>query len=292
MKIHSYSSHTTSLLRLAAIASAGLCLQGQAAILIDFIAPQGGTNPDIGDPRFTTDNPLVAGTPSAFATDNVIAAGATNRDPLDPLDLSPLVGGASLTQSGATTAPSLRTYSNYGMFRWTTVTATQADLPWEFRTLLMVQQSDWNALTSGTVGFESTASMTLELNDDSGGITTTGRFVVNNGGSYYVSQLTTGESQTTLSFSADTYWASFTATDFSTLDFAGLTYSSQTASFFSDIEAVGFYWQASAPDDTGPRLGLEQFTVVTAVPEPTTSALLLGGAGLLVVLLMRRRNRR
>lgn len=289
MKIHSYSSHTTRLLRLAAIASAGLCLQGQAVVIIDF-GPN-TTNPTIGTQQFDgTTKSLEAGVLSEFSTANVIAGGVT--PPANVTDLPRLVGGASLTQPGATTTPSLKSISNFNLWRWTTVNATETSLPWEFRTLLMVQQSDWNALTSGTVGFESTASMTLDLNDDSGGITTTGRFVVNNGGSYYVSQVTTGESQTTLSFSADTSWASFTATDFSTLDFTGLTYSSQTASFFSDIEAVGFYWQASAPDDTGPRLGLEQFTVVTAVPEPTTSALLLGGAGLLVVLLMRRRNRR
>lgn len=282
---------STKFLLISAVSSACLCLPAQANVLFNFF-PNKTTNPAIGTQQFTSTTPLVAGNTSAFSLSNVIASGVT--PPAAATDLPRFVGGASFSAAAVSpeNIPSLRTVSNLQMWRWFTQTAPAADQSWEFRSVLMVQQSDWNALTSGTVGFNSTSSMTLDL-DDNGGMTTNSAFVVLNNGQYYVSQLTQGKSLTTLSFDAAAEWAAFDPTNFNTVDFSTLSFSAQTASFFSDIEAVGFYWQANATDKTDPKFSLFQFEVdAVAVPEPSTYALLLGATGLLTVLLARRRNRR
>ncbi len=114
----------------------------------------------------------------------------------------------------------------------------------------------------------------------------TGRWVVNDGGTYYISSNTfTGSA--TLADPNSTTWALFSPTG-SLLNFnqSAATFSSRS---FTNIQGAGFYVENDVVNTTeAPSVNVSQFSVNALIPEPSSISL-LGAAGLV---LMARRNRK
>lgn len=158
--------------------------------------------------------------------------------------------------------------------------------------ILWDQTQFGNGGSTQTVGFNAGSSITLTVGDvgiqslDDADV----RFVVNDGGTYYITEALT-DAATPMTFSlsdpnaAD--WATFSpsATDFT---IAGNIDSGFATRTFADIQSVGYAFSHSAP--SGQRYSASDFEVnAVLVPEPATATLLLAGVGVVGWLLLRRR---
>lgn len=147
-------------------------------------------------------------------------------------------------------------------------------------------------LTGHTTGSNNITGLSISSNSYSAG---TGRFIVEVGGGYYVSNSTFNVSGTT-SLNLD-------STDLTTETWAAYAPASdlnfdQTATFsalsLDDVTAVGYYierdsWTGTA-SSTPFGLGIESFTALgTTIPEPGTYALILGVCALGGAAVRRRR---
>lgn len=133
--------------------------------------------------------------------------------------------------------------------------------------------------------FDGTSQLSLTMTANSRNAT--GRWVVNDGGNYYVSSTTfaLGSGTQTLLDPASVTWAAY-AVAASALNFnqASATYSTRT---FTDIQGAGVYFENDAVGNSGlgPQLEMTAFSL-NAVPEPSVLASVACG----MVLLVRRRR--
>jgi hypothetical protein len=145
-------------------------------------------------------------------------------------------------------------------------------------TWLTFEQSVWDDLTSGGVGFD--ASSSFQINGNNAG-NQSFRFLVVSGGNYYVTD--TSDSSGSLNFgvtnlAAETFWTYSNATDGSTILFDQAAESSVLGSTLSSITAVGFYSDKVDFDGTaitgnaGLAFDMTNFSAV-AIPEPSTFVL-------------------
>jgi len=137
-------------------------------------------------------------------------------------------------------------------------------------TYVWKQEDFLNGGDTGTISLGTGSSITINLAEAGA---TDYRAVVNQGGSYYVSQ----------SVASDTADATFdlTATDWATLNTADYSYGTFSALTLDDVQSVGVWFDQS-------RNGLTRFRVqdfqLNVIPEPATLGLVAAmGAGILFI---------
>jgi hypothetical protein len=166
-------------------------------------------------------------------------------------------------------------------------TATTGDL---IRGLVFFQKSDFLNGSTSTLTFDSSSSATLSVIGNNGAGGPRGpRLAVLDGSSWYVSSSFFG------GFSGDLVFSDLSTATFGAYDPTGAPLNGTPGSFsttggsFTDIQAVGYYFDLGNPAGTSGSAGMSiDIFQISAVPEPSTALLLLGGlAGLA---LLRRRK--
>lgn len=189
-------------------------------------------------------------------------------------------GGAQLagTASGFETTggdPNVYTtgITNFGSsdrisFRWLGRhgATTQGSIVWN--------RSDFlNVGSDSTVLFDSSSSLSITIPD----VPVTTRWLVRDGGTYYVSSANFDNGSLTLTDpNSATTWAPFAPA--TNLDFnaATATFASHT---FNDVRAIGYYFEAESQENALYLYGVTNFSATAfVVPEPTSGVLALFGA--------------
>ncbi|MGE9290247.1 MAG: hypothetical protein ACQKBT_04600 [Puniceicoccales bacterium] len=157
-------------------------------------------------------------------------------------------------------------------------------------TAILFKQEDWESgFTSG-----SNTITGLSMTTNGGYSAGYGRFLIEIGGSYYVSSSTILMNSTRTLELDETDLLSETWASYDPL--SDLNFDQDTATFtllnLNDVTAAGFYverdsWTASGTGTTPYGLGLESFSV-TGIPEPSNSIALLGIFSLLCTTVLRR----
>lgn len=155
-------------------------------------------------------------------------------------------------------------------------------------TLIVFKKSDFlGGADSGTLslGAGSVFSLTVAPSVTSN---MRGRWLVESGGVYYLSEITFSLDSGThdYTYDPDGNWAVYTPSTASgtVLNFTGTNFTTQT---LNDVDALGFYvetWDGTDQILTGSTLASMQVTdfSVNVVPEPSVSMLMISAAGLLL----------
>lgn len=262
----------------------------QAAVIVDFspatTAVLGdNTNSNRKYPNSASGMSVAtSGTLDAFSLSNQFVTASTTAGAVD--DRMPrLVGGlyASATDNNSAN-PLLYWEANGVAVRFRTTLNTGEEMV--MKALLLTQQADWLAQNTGTASFDTSTVLTLGTSDNGGSYTTQARYIVLNNGTYYASENISAENVMTLNLNTDTNWATFDPTLFQSTAWSGLTYTARSASFFDDVQAVGYYLQGNSTG-IAPQFRITEFTA-TAIPEP--SSIVLFGITLCTALLGLRRR--
>ena len=140
------------------------------------------------------------------------------------------------------------------------------------------QQADFlNGAASSTIVFDSLSSLFVSL---SGNPETT-RFIVDDGGTYYLSNLNFTTTTTLTNPDSNTTWATYVPS----ASPSATPFNAGTATFaqhtFSNVQAVGYYFDAENQSGQTYTYGVSGYTAqVASVPEPSAFTL-LGVFGLL-----------
>lgn len=133
-----------------------------------------------------------------------------------------------------------------------------------------------NGFSSGTLSIAAGDSLSLDIFQLSGG--TSSRFVVNQAGTYYVSN---ASRNTTGTFSiadlSTQTWAALNTTDYSFGSFSSVT--------LDDVQGVGVFFNLAPSGNNQSLYGITDFQL-NVVPEPSVA--LMGGIGALALLRRRR----
>ncbi len=160
--------------------------------------------------------------------------------------------------------------------------------------LVAWQKSNFINLSGSQVQFGSSSELSVTLSSSTTANLGEVRWVVNQGGNYFVSQ-STFTTSATLSDPDSVQWAAYDPN--SSLKFSG---SGFTSIALTDVQGVGLYFANNAITWTtatagAPRFDIEAFSVsgaaVTAVPEPSTYAAIAGAVALAGAAWQRRRGR-
>jgi hypothetical protein len=139
------------------------------------------------------------------------------------------------------------------------------------------QQSDFlNGASSSTVAFDSLSSISVSL----AGLPATTRFIVEDDGTYYLSNLNFTTSTTLTDPNVSTTWAPYVPS----ADASATPFDSTTATFtpqtFPNVEAIGYYFDSENEGDEMYDYEVNGFSAqVATVPEPS-GVVLLGIPGL------------
>lgn len=160
------------------------------------------------------------------------------------------------------------------------------------RIFLEVQKNDFLDLASQPVFFDPASTISLEILSGSNGQPVSLNFVVNDGGSYYISEsFINSPSSLTITNPDSANWASFNidpATNFGGIDPTSI---SGTPHTFSDVQGIGFFIQSDWPSG-GSNQGdvwVRNWTATaTTIPEPSALHLIV----LAIALVSLRRHRR
>lgn len=143
------------------------------------------------------------------------------------------------------------------------------------------KQQDWANYTSGGVSLSSISVNGTSYTNNTLGNAMTGRWIIENGSNYYISQTTfLGNSSTqSLTDFSTTTWAAYNPTTSLNFDQSAATYSTVT---FDQVTGVGVYFENDSFLGTGAsgvqyNVSLNSFAA-SAVPEPGTLSILLVAA--------------
>lgn len=144
-----------------------------------------------------------------------------------------------------------------------------------------------NGADTATVALDTNSSMSINLQGNSG-ITRDIRFVVNQGGTYYVSETTkntTGTGAFSLSSPSTINWAPIDTTTYAIGSYSSLV--------MNNIQAIGLYFNFTTNSASQQIFfSMDDFQAsasLTAIPEPSTYAALAGLGALGLVIWRRRR---
>lgn len=242
-----------------------------AAIVVDFTTGSSGfldgraadTNTDNGDTwNFSASTPLI------------------NDTTLDPGESNKRIYGG-ITTTWATSQPynpSFR-FVNFNTTLQLQINPGNLAGGTSAKGVFLWNQADFlNGFNSGTVSVGAGSSLSLGITANSGG--STSRFVVNQGGTYYVSNA----SNTT--FGAHTFSvADITTQTWAVLNTTTYTFGSFSPVTLNDVQGVGIFFNLAPSGNNQSIVNINDFQF-DVVPEP--SATLLGGLGALALLRRKR----
>ena len=274
MKLHSFLSTLTAALGLTASAHAATIVQWGTAndIVTAQTAFVSGFNSSTINTS-TPSNPTVGSSyyPSATGRNPVFYSAAYNNE-----------SASAFNTPRMRVQNDLSTLNNNDALEFSSNTVTATSTSTVLTLWTKTGSTFQNGFDTSNATLES-MSLTGRAGSSSGA---TVRFVIQLGSDYYISDNlgSLASTQTTFSIASpgSTTWFSYSpTTDTATIG------ASASLSDFSDLNAVGFFWQRSA-NGTSHNVAFSNFNA-TAVPEPTTWALL---AGTLTTLMIFRRRRR
>lgn len=157
--------------------------------------------------------------------------------------------------------------------------------------LVFFKKADFlNSLNTGSITFDSTSSFTMDIRTSTGTSARLVRMAVQDGSQWYLSNSSRASAGTfsIANLSSQNYGAWNITSSSAPLPSAPGTFAT-AGSTFTDIQAVGFYFDVPQNDGNRPVLSINSFSL-TAVPEP--SSILLLTMGLTSAMIFRRRTGR
>jgi hypothetical protein len=156
----------------------------------------------------------------------------------------------------------------------------------ELAIVVLFQKANFlNGAAAETVAFDTGTTLTI---DTSSLTRMEGRYVVGQGGSYYVSSnlFAAGFTTYTLTTPSSSLWALYDPT-------AGLNFDQSSAVFsnvtFGDVTSAGFYFENDALTGSDTAAIFVTGFAVDVIPEPSALALLIAATGFLALVARRRR---
>jgi hypothetical protein len=240
-----------------------------AAIVVDFTTNSGTTNSRAADSDTGTGDTWNFSSTTALIEDTTLQPGESNKR---------VYGGVITTWSASQSyAPNNRFLDGTTDFMQLQVNPTSPASGTSAKGVWLWNKADFlNGFNTGTLSIGAGDSLSLDLFQLSGG--TTSRFVVNQGGAYYVSNASTATTGTfSIADLSTQTWAALNTTDYTFGSFSSVT--------LNDVQGVGVFFNL-APSGTNQSLfGISDFQL-NVVPEPSVS--LLGVLGAFALLRRRR----
>ncbi len=142
-----------------------------------------------------------------------------------------------------------------------------------------------NGASSQTLGFSNTDSFSVNVGFLASADSVSMRFVVNDGGTYYVSsteKTTNSVGAFSLDDPTDDTWATISTSNYSIGSFSSHT--------FTDVQGIGLYLDTANTNNQS-NFRFDSFTA-SAVPEPEQAGMILGGFALAAMAVLLRRRRK